>query len=566
MYQALYRKYRPKTFDDVVGQDFVIKTLKNAIVNDKISHAYMFFGPRGIGKTTIAKIMSRAVNCLNTKDGNPCEKCDNCLKSKEKENVDIIEIDAASNNGVDEIREIKSKVNIVPSELKYKVYIVDEVHMLTSGAFNALLKTLEEPPKHVIFILATTDPQKVSDTIISRCQCYSFKRISVDKTILKLNNVCKEEKIDIDEDVLKMIAEYSDGGLRDALGLLDKLSSYKKSKITKEDFYEINDMISIEDLNNFKNMILSSNYKEILKVIDNFNNNGKNLIEIVKQLIISLRDDIVNYYVDDYKLQYSVEKYQELLNLFNEKMFDIKKSGNPKIYIEVILLDYMKNGQNISREIISQEIKVPEKEPKTVEKYRKEVKIIDKVEKTKPIVIEEEKKVNVKIKKKTNTLKNSNILDVLKIRVHNILATATKEEKISDVKKINLLNDYVFDQKIGYVVSEILNSNLRASSEDGIILSYEYNSVVDQNIDNIEQITQIFNELTNSNKNIAIISDEEWNNVKNEYINDTKNGTKYDIIEEPELIINNSDDNEEKENNDLDSNPMDLFKDIVEIK
>lgn len=566
MYQALYRKYRPKTFDDVVGQDFVIKTLKNAIVNDKISHAYMFFGPRGIGKTTIAKIMSRAVNCLNTKDGNPCEKCDNCLKSKEKENVDIIEIDAASNNGVDEIREIKSKVNIVPSELKYKVYIVDEVHMLTSGAFNALLKTLEEPPKHVIFILATTDPQKVSDTIISRCQCYSFKRISVDKTILKLNNVCKEEKIDIDEDVLKMIAEYSDGGLRDALGLLDKISSYKKSKITKEDFYEINDMISIEDLNNFKNMILSSNYKEILKVIDNFNNNGKNLIEIVKQLIISLRDDIVNYYVDDYKLQYSVEKYQELLNLFNEKMFDIKKSGNPKIYIEVILLDYMKNGQNISREIISQEIKVPEKEPKTVEKYRKKVKIIDKVEKTKPIVIEEEKKVNVKIKKKTNTLKNSNILDILKIRVHNILATATKEEKISDVKKINLLNDYVFDQKIGYVVSEILNSNLRASSEDGIILSYEYNSVVDQNIDNIEQIIQIFNELTNSNKNIAIISDEEWNNVKNEYINDTKNGTKYDIIEEPELIINNSGDNEEKGNNDLDSNPMDLFRDIVEIK
>ena len=156
MYQALYRKYRPKSFDDVVGQDFVIKTLKNSIVNDKINHAYMFFGPRGIGKTTIAKILSRTVNCLNPVDGNPCEKCDNCLKSLNS--VDIIEIDAASNNGVDEIREIKSKVNIVPSELKYKVYIIDEVHMLTSGAFNALLKTLEEPPKHVIFVLATTDP------------------------------------------------------------------------------------------------------------------------------------------------------------------------------------------------------------------------------------------------------------------------------------------------------------------------------------------------------------------------------------------------------------------------
>ena len=170
MYQALYRKYRPKSFDDVVDQKYIIETLKNSILNDKISHAYMFFGPRGIGKTTVAKIFARAVNCTNNSNGNPCEKCDSCIASAEKECVDIIEIDAASNNGVDEIREIKSKVNLVPNSLKYKVYIIDEVHMLTAGAFNALLKTLEEPPKHVIFILATTDPQKVSSTIISRCQ------------------------------------------------------------------------------------------------------------------------------------------------------------------------------------------------------------------------------------------------------------------------------------------------------------------------------------------------------------------------------------------------------------
>ena len=322
MYQALYRKYRPKSFDDVVGQDFVIKTLKNSIVNDKINHAYMFFGPRGIGKTTIAKILSRTVNCLNPVDGNPCEKCDNCLKSLNS--VDIIEIDAASNNGVDEIREIKSKVNIVPSELKYKVYIIDEVHMLTSGAFNALLKTLEEPPKHVIFVLATTDPQKVSDTIISRCQCYSFKRISVENIVLKLSEVCKKENIEIDDEVLYLIAEFSDGGLRDSLGVLDKLSSYKTEKITIEDYYEVNDMITNEELNLFKQSIISLDVERIIQKIKKYSDGGKNLIEISNQLLISLKNDLIRFYTNDEKASELINCYQSLANLLSEKMFDIK--------------------------------------------------------------------------------------------------------------------------------------------------------------------------------------------------------------------------------------------------
>ena len=231
MYKALYRRYRPKGFGAVVGQDSIVKTLKNSISCNNFGHAYMFFGPRGVGKTTISKILARSINCLENSNGEACGKCKNCINSADKDCVDIIEIDAASNNGVDEIRELRSKVNLVPSFLKYKVYIIDEVHMLSIGAFNALLKTLEEPPEHVIFILATTDPQKVPETIISRCQCFSFKRIPNEAIVDKLKFVCEEENIDIEEDVLRQIAIFSEGGMRDALGMLDKLHSYTNSKI-----------------------------------------------------------------------------------------------------------------------------------------------------------------------------------------------------------------------------------------------------------------------------------------------------------------------------------------------
>ena len=361
MYQALYRKYRPKKFDDVVGQKIVIETLKNSIINNKISHAYMFFGPRGIGKTSIAKILAKAINCQNVENGNPCGICENCKKADSS--VDIIEIDAASNNGVDEIREIKSKVNIVPSELKYKVYIIDEVHMLTSGAFNALLKTLEEPPKHVVFILATTDPQKVSDTIISRCQCYSFKRISIDDIKKRLAYVCKKEKIDIEENVLELIADYSDGGLRDSLGILDKLSSYKVEKITEHDFYEMNDMINFEELKKFKKSIFDNDFNSVILKIKEYNDNGKNLIEIMYQLINLIKQDLINIYIND--LDEDTNRLINLINLLNEKMFDIKKSGNPKIYIEILILNFMNQHKNISREII-----LNEKTTKVVEKRK----------------------------------------------------------------------------------------------------------------------------------------------------------------------------------------------------
>ena len=332
MYQALYRKYRPKKFSDVVGQNIIVTTLENSIKKSHINHAYLFAGPRGTGKTTIAKIFARAVNCLNYKN-EICENCKNCLYSVQKECMDIIEIDAASNNGVDEIRELRNKVKILPSELKYKVYIIDEVHMLSIGAFNALLKTLEEPPEHVIFILATTDPQKIPNTIISRCQTFQFKKISsLDITEL-LKKISVEENINIEEKVLESIAISSDGGLRDAIGLLDKLSSYKEGKILYNDFLVMNGQITSEDLAKLEDTILFYNATEMLEQIEMYYNDGKDLLQVLKQLIFDLKNKLVDLYIRDISLKYNENNTIKLVNLLNEKISNVKKSDDMKTYI-----------------------------------------------------------------------------------------------------------------------------------------------------------------------------------------------------------------------------------------
>lgn len=575
MYQALYRKYRPKSFDDVVDQKYIIETLKNSILNDKISHAYIFFGPRGIGKTTVAKIFARAVNCTNNSNGNPCEKCDSCIASAEKECVDIIEIDAASNNGVDEIREIKSKVNLVPNSLKYKVYIIDEVHMLTAGAFNALLKTLEEPPKHVIFILATTDPQKVSSTIISRCQCFSFKRISDDCNVNRLREISDLEKIEIDDETLKQISIYSDGGLRDSLSTLDKLSSYKNGKITVEDFYEINDMISKSDLEDFYKIIISTDIKQMILKLDKFYVSGKNIVEIMNQFLIFLKDKIVDYYLSGTNID--VYRTEKLLVKLNENMFELKKASKPYIYVEILLLDYINSIGNsnkiISREIISNDESFGNSSTSVNENSIAEVDggsdSVDKVN-DEPNSIDDSINVDESVNEEKNVSIGSNAVEsdldylhkLMSVRVHNVLALASKVEKNADLAKINGLNDYVFDQKIGYIVSEILNGTLRASSENGMIISYEYQSVVDQNLNNLESIMEVYSKITTTDKKIVFITDEEWENEKKKYIEFTKSGNKYKIEEEPvveaKTIVDTPEVQESK------SNFAD-FGDIVEI-
>lgn len=567
MYYALYRKYRPTDFDSVVGQEAIVQTLKNSIINGKFSHAYLFYGPRGTGKTTISKIFARNVNCLDSKDGLACRKCSACNVSFSKDCVDIIEIDAASNNGVDEIRDLKDKINLVPSELRYKVYIIDEVHMLSLGAFNALLKTLEEPPEHVIFILATTDFQKVPTTIVSRCQCFSFNRISKEAIISKLEYVCEKENINIEIEVLNKIALLSDGGLRDALGSLDKLLSYSNDKITLDTFNELNGIVSDDEIIKFLKAIFDGNIVDVLEELNKFNNRGKNLIQILVQCIDILRNSIVDYYISKKVSPFSLEKSQIFINLLNEKMFDIKRSNNVKVYVEIFILkfinDYILSSnlpQNKAIQFIDsqKEIKKVVEEPKNEIKQEKNFENIREIETksfdisnnlSKPVTVNKE---NIRIIK--------NITEIMKIRVNNTFVSANKNLLKDEMIKFDSLRDYSFDQNYGYIVCNILDGKLRLVGEDSLVISYEYDSNVKNNLNIIEKINKIYNNLTKSNKKIAIISDEYWEKVKNEYMVNLKNNKKYEFIDEPEVIF------EEIKNDDIISNSaIDLFGDIVEV-
>jgi DNA polymerase-3 subunit gamma/tau len=283
-YISLYRKYRPRSFADVVGQDVIIKILKNSIINNKIGHAYIFSGPRGTGKTSTAKIFANVVNCQNPIDGDVCGKCDIC-KNNGNEEIDIVEIDAASNNGVEEIREIKNSIKLLPVELKYKVYIIDEVHMLSSSAFNALLKTLEEPPAHAIFILATTEINKIPLTVLSRCQKFDFKKINKIDIFKRLEYIIKEEKINnIDKDILNLISDLSDGGLRDAINLLDQVNSLNKNNITQTDVLNLVGAINKNLIIEFLNSIIECNIINVIKNVKDFYDKRINFINVVNNL------------------------------------------------------------------------------------------------------------------------------------------------------------------------------------------------------------------------------------------------------------------------------------------
>ena len=303
-YTALYRRFRPTTFSEVVGQEHIVKTLKNEIINDRIGHAYLFNGGRGTGKTSCAKILARAVNCLNPKDGEPCNECEICKAAIEGSLTDVVEMDAASNNSVDDIRAIRDEVNFLPTLAKYRVYIIDEVHMLSAGAFNALLKTLEEPPAHVKFILATTEPQKLPTTILSRCQRFDFKKISASNIEKRLDFVCKESKINITNEAKKLIAILAEGAMRDALSILERCMQ-EEEEITEDLVKDLVGIPKTESINKLTKNIIAKDAMEAIKCIDEVVNEGKDLSNYLWEIIKYVKDILV------YKTGTKLEIYSE---------------------------------------------------------------------------------------------------------------------------------------------------------------------------------------------------------------------------------------------------------------
>ncbi len=355
-YQALYRKLRPQSFEYVVGQEHIVKTLKNQIKNGRVSHAYLFCGTRGTGKTSTAKIFAKAINCLNPEDGEPCNECELCLAANESRSVNIIEIDAASNNGVDNIREIREEVKYPPAEGTYKVYIIDEVHMLSPGAYNALLKTLEEPPAHVVFILATTDPQKIPATILSRCQRFDFKRISAAEIAETLTSYAQREGIDAEQDALQLVARLADGSMRDSLSILDQCTAfYYGEKLTKNKVLEIVGSVDDSVFFEMTEKISEKDSDALMSIINELMINGRDIGQFTADYIVHLRNLMITASVADAEKilnvssesakalkaqaeKISKEEISALIKTFSELSVEMKYTANKRILLEVCLI------------------------------------------------------------------------------------------------------------------------------------------------------------------------------------------------------------------------------------
>ncbi len=533
-YISLYRKYRPKSFVEVVGQEVVVKILKNSIINNKIGHAYIFSGPRGTGKTSIAKIFSKAVNCLSNKDGDLCGKCEVCQLNFDDE-IDIIEIDAASNNGVDEIREIRNNVKLMPAHLKYKVYIIDEVHMLSTSAFNALLKTLEEPPKNIIFILATTEFNKIPATVVSRCQKFDFKKLTNKQIVDRLKYILKKEEKNLDDEVIELISNLSDGGMRDAINMLDQVLSLEKDVITVDDVYYLVGDTSEDTIFNLLDCVLSGDIKEMLKCINNLYEEGKNFVNICDRLQMLIRNIIIycntkSYFSKEYEEKLS--KYSnieiDLLLKLSEEIFklinDIKKTTNQKIIMEIYTIKMTLLFKNIE-----EKAKVEEKPEEIIE---------EKEEIEKP--------------EENNQMK--------KIKINNALSSANKELKEEFLNKYKILNEYVSNKDYNALANLLLKASPEVVSNKNVIFTFKNKLEIVLFDKNEEDIQKFLKKIYSKNYSIVAITNEEWLKIREEYISNTKKGIKYEYIEEKIKT------KKEKKNTELENTVEDLFgEELIKI-
>lgn len=490
-YQALYRKYRPTNFDEVVGQTHIIQTLKNAIVQNRIAHAYLFCGPRGTGKTSIAKIFAKTLNCTNSQDA-PCGVCENCKMAANGSHPDIIEIDAASNNGVDEVRNLIDKVKYAPMQGKYKIYIIDEVHMMTSGAFNALLKTIEEPPAHVIFIFATTEPNKVLPTIISRCQRFDFNKVSMHDIKYRLSVVCKNEGIEIDENGLTLIAQLADGGMRDALSILDQCVVYCSSHIDVNDIRKIYGVVTSEDIGKLFYSVYKKDVDSFVKDIQKYSDMGMDIKRLTADFIHMLKDSLILDYSENstlvsdmnkdmirkfFKLapvNFRIKCMEELMDTYNKYTY----ASNALDYLEASLLKISSYSYESKTHIIDSDhndFKEVEEEENYETSYEDTSDNSDIIEKNTQkddnngaLDKSEISDVSRETLKQSENTNNKIILN--DEFVIQLLVGATKMERSIDTNKFNNIGQFISSLEFGKYAATLRNSSIMASGSNYIVV------------------------------------------------------------------------------------------------
>lgn len=518
-YMALYRKYRPTCFEDIAGQKAIIQTLKNAVIQERIAHAYLFCGPRGTGKTSIAKIFAKMINCESNSD-RPCGKCDNCLAAQQGNHSDIIEMDAASNNGVDEVRELIEKVKYAPLNGKYKVYIIDEVHMMSSGAFNALLKTIEEPPAHVIFIFATTEPHKVLPTIISRCQRYDFSKVSISDMLERVKDVLNSEKIQYEDEALRLICQLADGGMRDALSIVDQVIAYSSDLVSVEAVNSIYGIMTVPEKIEILRMVSEKKASKCMQKVNELTERGIDLKRCTKDLIEILKESVIHDYTKDdslldilnhdeiplAKIGKSSKERLSMIDTLIETYDKYRFASNIQSYFEVCLLNMMVIEENVSREtIIPKETEIADVSNETVEEQT---------------LFEEPEVPQIKkVKDEPKTLDKEFVL--------SLLVGANKAYRNEDSPKYQTVSHYYLDLNWARFANLLRDSTLVASGENYILVAVRNPAVAyEVNEQDAQGAFVDFTEvLLLKRKKVFAITEEEQRKIIEEFKTRNREGT-----------------------------------------
>ena len=536
-YQALYRTWRPQRFEDVVGQEMITKTLRNAVMTNQTSHAYLFTGPRGTGKTSTAKIFAKAINCHHQENGEPCNECEICKAITNGSLNDVLEIDAASNNGVEEIRDIRDKVKYAPTQADYKVYIIDEVHMLSTGAFNALLKTLEEPPANVVFILATTEPHKIPATIISRTQRFDFKRITSSTILKRMEYILNQKDIQYEDAALKIIAKAAEGGMRDALSILDQVISFGENNVTLENALLVTGSVTKTDLLNYLQAVVDQKTPEALEMIHKLVQDGKDASRIVEDLVEYCRDLLLyqqspamleetelGMLDEDFKKfaqEIEPETVYQMINILNEQQENMRYTSHPTVYLEVLTvkLSQLKNQPQVSQANAQPTISADQAQiDRLMNRIQQLQDQINSLQQTQPQASRPVRRQVVS----TNQTKVKEV-KVNYEKVNEVLGNATRAD-LNRFQQVwgDLVNMLTVPQRAIMSVSRPV-----AASSEGVVIGFEYPYLCQKAIDDRElqdALTNGLSRLVDQDLSLLFLPNEQWLKIRKDYLAKRKVG------------------------------------------